>query len=94
MPKKLKPAKTTLDEMFDLGRGRSINVGRAAASVNPAASAWTREQKIEKLSVVIAATMDALELSPRVRLKILADCAERIKSGSIPPLRRTPDKPK
>ncbi len=43
--------------------------------------AWTREQKIviEKLAaVVLTRTLNALGLPPRVRLKILADCAERI----------------
>ncbi len=58
--------------------GHAETPKRKQASVNPAAAAWTRDEKIQKLSVVIAATMDALELSPRVRLKILADCAERI----------------
>lgn len=70
--------------------------GREAAKprVNPAARAWTPTQKIliEKLSgYLMSGTLGALGLSPRVRLKILADCAERIKSGGVPPLRRAPD---
>ena len=42
-----------------------------------------KRPKVKKLTAAIGAVLDALDLPPRIKLKILADCAERIYGESL-----------
>ena len=43
----------------------------------------TKRPQVEKLAAAIAAVLDALEFTSRMKLKILADCAESIYMKSL-----------